>query len=444
MGNLASGESRRPCISYWGSECKAETREPPQCGEISSHRLPATSMDTSAISPRFLAVDFYCGAGGTTRGLLDAGGYVICGIDKDESNRVTYQRNNRNDTLDQGESRFLGFDMFPNSEDYWQGQQHKVWEELRTLIPSYRNLAPGAPLMFVICAPCQSFTRFIERRMTVQRAQGRDRDLNLLTQTIDFIAEFKPEMVISENVTSIKTGPYKHIWSHFQNRLRSLGYAVGEGSVCASRFGVPQFRRRSVLLAIRNRDSHERALDPPVPNCDPDASTVSVMEAIGQLPPLQAGGRSNDVANHVCRNLSELNRRRLMSVKPGEPNWGLSETPFGDLSLACHRRLAAKGKRGFGDVYTRMDPCRPSPTLTTRFHSISNGRFGHFDEYQVRALSLREGARLQTFRDDYEFYEEGMDAIARMIGNAVPPKLSTFMAKWILNYWRDCGDRSRE
>ena len=137
--------------------------------------------------------------------------------------------------------------------------------------------------------------------------------------------------------------------------------------------------------------------------------------------------------------LTEVNRWRLMSVKPGEPNFGFAESEFGDLSLPCHRRLTAKGKPGFGDVYTRMHPNRPAPTITTRFHSISNGRYGHYDDSQIRGLSLREGAALQSFGDDYEFCGSGMDSIAKMIGNAVPPKLSAFMANWILGLWKEAG-----
>ena len=394
-------------------------------------------MSESPKLPELLAVDFYCGAGGTTRGLLDAGGYVICGIDKDESNRVTYQSNNRNTTLDECEPKFLALDMFPNTPDHPEGQQQLVWAELRELLPRYRAVAPDVPLLFVICAPCQSFTRFIQRRMTVTRTESRDRDLNLLSQTINFIKEFQPDMVISENVPSIKTGRYRHVWSDFEKELRKLSYAVGEDQVCASRFGVPQNRRRSVLLAIRDESGYQLALDLPVPTGDPDAPRLSVREAIEHFPVLESGGRANDVSNHVCLNLSEVNRHRLMSVKPGEPNRGFSDSPFGDISLPCHNRLAAKGKKGFGDVYTRMHPDRAAPTLTTRFNSISNGRFGHYDNAQVRGLSLREGATLQSFHDEYTFHGESMDSIARMIGNAVPPKLTAYMAKWLLSLWRD-------
>ena len=389
--------------------------------------------------PSFLAVDFYCGAGGTTRGLLDAGGYVICGIDKEESNRLTYQRNNRNYTLDEGEPRFLALDMFPSCPDYPKGQQHEVWTELRKLIPYYRARLPGVPLLFVICAPCQSFTRFVQRKMTTERIQSRARELNLLSQTVGFIAEFQPEMIISENVARIRTGQFRHIWSDFEDDLRDLEYAVGENQVCASRFGVPQHRRRSVLLAIQKEKGCEQTLDLPVPDRDPNAQILSAREAIGYLPPLEAGERSKDIPNHVCQNLTEINRHRLMSVKPGEPNLGFSKTPYGDLSLPCHRRHADKGGSGFSDVYTRIHPDRPSPTLTTKFLNISNGRFGHYDEKQIRALSLREGASLQSFEANYEFYGDSMGDIARMIGNAVPPELSAYMAKWALGLWRDLG-----
>ena len=87
---------------------------------------------------------------------------------------------------------------------------------------------------------------------------------------------------------------------------------------------------------------------------------------------------------------------------------------------------------------------RTAPTLTTRFHSVSNGRFGHYDEGQVRGLSLREGAALQSFRDDYEFFGESMEAIARMIGNAVPPRLSQYMAEWLLGQWHEFGNAPAE
>lgn len=388
-------------------------------------------------NPKFLAVDFYCGAGGTTRGLLDAGGYVIAGIDKDEACRATYVRNNANGTLDGNAPVFLALDMFPYSPDYPDGQQDEIKDRLRELISMYRRASPDAPLLFAICAPCQSFTKFVQQRMTPERALGRERDQNLLAQTIGFVEEFKPELIISENVASIKRGQYRHIWDDFQGQLRRLGYAVGSENVCASRFGVPQYRRRSVMMAMLTQSDAGSALDLQMPQ-ENTSALMTAADAIGHLPALSAGEVDDGVPNHRCRNVTELNQKRLMSVNPGQPNFGFADGPFGDVSLPCHRRLVAKGKRGFGDVYTRIHPGRPSPTITTRFHSISNGRFGHYE--QVRGLSLREGAALQSFEDDYIFYGNNMDAIGRMIGNAVPPKLSAAMADWLLGLWADVGN----
>ena len=392
-----------------------------------------------ASTPKFLAVDFYCGAGGTTRGLLDAGGYVIAGIDKDESCRKTYEYNNTNSTLDRAAAKFLGLDMFPVAEAHPDGQQAQVWEELNGLIPRYRQMAPSVPLMFAICAPCQSFTRFVQRNLSTGRREGRDRDQGLLTQTLAFIKEFQPEMVLSENVVSIKKGPYRDIWINFQNELWALGYAIGDGDVCASHFGIAQRRRRSILMAVKDGVAGWRV---PVPKHDPNESQRSVREVVGHLPPLQAGETDPTVNGHTCRGLSETNRQRLMSVRPGESNKGLCNSPYGDLSLPCHRRLNEKEEPGFSDVYTRMAPDRPAPTITTRFHSISNGRFGHYDAEQVRGLSLREGALIQSFEENYEFFANGMDKVAIMVGNAVPPKLSAYMARWLYEQWLDKKERT--
>ena len=396
-----------------------------------------TLMDFEDQQPKFFAVDFYCGAGGTTRGMIDAGGYVIAGIDKDESCLQTFVRNNSNIFMDREPPQFLALDMFEASDDYPQGQQHEVWEQLRRLIPQFRDTFPDLPLMFAICAPCQSFTKFVQRNMTDERSETRMRDQNLLSQTLDFVDEFNPELVMSENVASISTGRLSHVWHEFRDSLELLGYDVDDRQVCASNFGIPQRRRRSILAAIKRQNHRQQNDRFQIPERDIDARLQTVQQAIGHLPPLDPGETSTDVPNHLCRNLTELNRKRLMVLQPGEPNFNLANSDFGDLSLDCHRRLEAKGKRGFGDVYTRMRPDRPSPTITTRFHSVSNGRFGHYAPQQVRAISLREGAALQSFSDDYQFYGTGMDPIARMIGNAVPPVLAKFMSQWAVTKWQE-------
>ncbi len=391
--------------------------------------------------PRFLAVDFFCGAGGTTRGLIDAGGYVIAGIDKDERCAETYSENNPNSSIDHCCARFLEYDIFPRTDEYPEGEQQELMEKLGELIPRYRERAPNAPLLFAICAPCQPFTKLSKKTLSEERREGRARDRNLLNEAAAFVERFEPELILSENVAGIKDLRYGGIWDTFKQRLEALGYVTGSKVVCTSKFGVPQFRKRSILIAVR-RDlvKSERAADLMlnellVPERDPNASLMSAMEAIAHFPRINAGETHSSVPNHRARTLSELNLKRIAAAKPGESNVYLENTEHGDLSLACHRKVNSKlNTRCFTDVYTRMHPGRPSPTITTKCHSISNGRYGHFDTSQQRGISLREAAALQSFPDDYVFYPtDRIEPVARMIGNAVPPKLAQYFASYLVN-----------
>lgn len=402
---------------------------------MTDHKTPHSAM------PRFIALDFFCGAGGTTRGLIDAGGYVIAGIDKDTRCEKTYVNNNTNKTLDMRPVRYLHRDVFPATDVYPAGEQDMLMTEVEKLLNDYKRIAKDVPVFFAVCAPCQPFTRLSRKELSDDRKAGRERDSNLLREATKFVARFKPEMVLSENVAGIKDPRYGGVWDEFRLTLEELGYATGTKVVCTSKFGIPQFRKRSILIAVR-RDMvrPERFADVLntellVPESDPDAKTVSVAEAISHLPPIEAGKSHAIIPNHRARALSDLNLRRIASAKPGQPNSYMESTVHGDLSLTCHRKVNSRLKtRCFTDVYTRMHPTRPSPTITTKCHSISNGRFGHFDTAQNRGISLREAAILQSFRDDYVFYPtEGIDPIARMIGNAVPPKLAEFFAGYAVN-----------
>ena len=138
--------------------------------------------------PKFLAVDFFCGAGGTARGLIDAGGYLIAGIDKDPRCEKTFVDNNVNIYLDHGDPRYLKLDIFPKSKDYPGGRQRDLIEELDSLIGHYRERCPGLPLLFAICAPCQPFTRLSRKELTPERKAGRKRDSNLLGEALKFRA----------------------------------------------------------------------------------------------------------------------------------------------------------------------------------------------------------------------------------------------------------------
>ena len=394
--------------------------------------LPKRTRRGRRRKPKFLAVDFYCGAGGTTRGLIDAGGFVIAGLDKQESCRRTYVANNGNVFGDRSYPEFLAVDLFPATEKHPAGEQADALSQLQALIEKHSSQYPDIPLMFTICAPCQPFTKLSKAELRKERTAARLRDQSLLAHTCRFIEEFSPDIVLSENVAGITDPRYGGIWEDFETRLRLLDYRVSSVRVCASHFGIAQFRRRFIMGAIlsRNVSSTEFKL----PTQDDTASTLTVGEALDGLPPLEPGGRDPNIPNHVARNLSPLNRNRISYATPGAPNSYLTSTPDGDLSLACHRRVNKKLEVScFTDVYTRMSPDRPSPTITTRCASITNGRFGHPDIAQFRAISMREAARLQSFPDDYVFFPvDQLEPIAKMIGNAVPPRMASFYAGSLL------------
>lgn len=389
--------------------------------------------------PRFFAVDFFCGAGGTTRGLIEAGGYVIAGVDKDQRCEETFVTNNHNQTWDRKPPAFLNRDIFPRTPEYLQGEKMELTVQLDDLISIHRKQARHIPLLFAICAPCQPFTKLSRKELSEERKTGREKDRNLLREAASFVARYQPELVLSENVAGIKDPKYGGIWDRFRKRLESLGYATGSKVVCTSRFGIPQFRKRSILIAVRREfvrsDRFTDLLQSEllVPEADANQPIRTVKDAIDHLPRIKAGQSHRTIPNHRARTLSELNLKRIAAAKPGQGNAYMLSTAHGDLGLDCHRKVNARlGTRCFTDVYTRMRPDRPSPTITTKCHSISNGRFGHYDTSQARGISLREAAALQSFPDDYIFFPtDQIEPVARMIGNAVPPKLASFFASYL-------------
>lgn len=411
------------------------------------------SRDGQARRARFLAVDFFCGAGGTTRGLIDAGGYVIAGIDKDAGCEATYRDpgNNPNVALDREPPRFLHRDVFARSDRHPGGEQDELMTDLGELIERGRSRAPRTPLLFAVCAPCQPFTKLSRKEMSEARRVKRAQDAGLLKEACRFIERFKPEMVFCENVARIDGPRYGGVWDEFRTDLERMDYATGSKVVCASRFGIPQYRKRTILLGV-TRPSVRRTrfadlLDAElfVPDADPGAAVVSVAQAIGHLAPLRAGEEHPETPNHKARALSDINHRRLAAARPGESNAYMAATEHGDLTLDCHRRVNRKlRRRCFTDVYTRMKPDEPSPTITTRCVSVSNGRFGHYDVSQVRAITVREAAVLQSFPEGYRFHTgTRTEAAARMVGNAVPPKLARFFAAYLADSLDPASPRVR-
>lgn len=323
------------------------------------------------------AIDLFCGAGGLTRGLRRAGWEVVAGIDLDEAVSATYQRNNPG-------TKFLHADLRSVTSNDLLPISHEV---------------PRQELLLAGCAPCQPFSK--------QRSRGKlwkGSDATLLVQFARLVRVLKPKVVLMENVPGVAAVKGFSSFRRFLNTLRDCGYECDHRVFNARDFGVPQHRRRYVLLAAR-----EAAAVLPSPIGDPDSEGGTVRTTIASYPAIAAGESDPSVPNHCAARLSALNLERIRATPA---DGGTRRAWPGHLMLDCHRRTF-----GFSDVYGRMWWDRVAPTLTSRCNSLSNGRFGH--PQQDRAISLREAAALQTFPDEYEFWG-AKNRIASWIGNAVP------------------------
>jgi DNA (cytosine-5)-methyltransferase 1 len=339
------------------------------------------------------AVDIFCGAGGLTRGLLDAGIDVVAGLDRDECCRVTYEHNNPGVRFIQADIREIG---------------------LKDLCVKCR-LRRFDDVLFAGCAPCQPFS-------SQRKGNGERHDATLLCEFGRLVEAAQPGYVLIENVPGIAKVHGFSTFRRFLAMLDANGYRYVYDVLDAKHYGVPQNRRRLVLLAAREQ---EPSL--PQPGYGSRRPVRTVRQAIYHFPPIAAGECHARVPNHVAASITELNLERL----------GLTPHNGGDrrswpkrLRLECH-----KGNyKGHTDVYGRMSWDSPSPALTGRCHSISNGRYGHPE--QDRAISLREAAAIQTFPDGYVFFGTNKH-IAKQIGNAVPVRLAEQIGKHVLNI---CGN----
>lgn len=379
---------------------------------------------------RIVAIDFFCGAGGMTNGLIAAGMTVLGGVDNEPACEKTYVQNRNRDGTS---PEYICMDIFPRRADYPSGQQEEIAATIRRLVREHkrRHQIRKVHLVFAICAPCQPFTRITKIEMSGPRQFKRQNDKNLLLTTVGLIREFRPVGLICENVEGISKGD-ESVLDVFKRRLKRIGYGFDAKVVNAANFGVPQNRKRTIGIGF------DRAVvGTKIEVLEKNASLkrfVTVREAIGHLPPLAAGEACPDIPNHKARDLSDLNLKRISCAPPGSSNRYLLETPYGDLSLDCHRRLKQRsGEATFSDTYTRMSGDDLAPTITTKCMSITNGRFGHFDTAQNRAITPREAALLQTFPVGYVFHPaESIDFAATLIGNAVPPRLAKFFGRYVV------------
>ena len=344
-------------------------------------------------------VDLFCGAGGLTHGLSRAGINVRVGVDFEEACRYPYEVNNDG-------VRFHRVDvarLSACSVEQW-----------------FKN---AAVRVLAGCAPCQPFSTYALRYQKNERVES-DHRWSLLDHFARLVRELLPDIVTMENVPTVR----RHsVFRNFESTLRALGYSVWVDVVDCARYGLPQRRNRTVLLA---------SLHGPICLLEPSGDKPhTVSDAIKGLPALKHGKADRSDRLHAASRLSDLNYLRIHHSKPGG-TW--RDWPQ-ELVADCHRRRTGKS---YAAVYGRMRYDEPAPTLTTQFFGFGSGRFGH--PTQARGISLREGALLQGFPRDYSFVPEGepiqFKRLGRMIGNAVPVDLGLAIGRSIVEHVKHCID----
>ena len=338
------------------------------------------------------AIDIFCGIGGLTHGMQKAGIDVIAGVDSDASCKYAYEANN--------DAEFIGCDIRKCSSDGLNSRY-----------------ATQATKVLVGCAPCQTFSKHTQKNKT----RCSDEKWTLLHEFSRLIEGISPDVVSMENVPELQKFD---VFKTFVSTLAKLGYIVSSTVVRCERYGIPQTRRRLVVLASKRG---ELALIPETHTAPEDFKTVA--DVIAQMPPLEAGDICHSDGMHRASILSELNVRRIRQSLPGGTwrDWDESLLP------TCFRKESGMS---YPAVYGRLRWDRPATTMTTQFYSYGTGRFGHPE--QDRALSLREGGMLQTFPKKYRFVKPGdkvsVKQIGRHIGNAVPVRLGEVIGKSIMKH----------
>ncbi|HWW58833.1 MAG TPA: DNA cytosine methyltransferase [Sphingopyxis sp.] len=330
------------------------------------------------------AVDLFCGSGGVTLGLKAKQWKVLAAVDFDPIAAATYRENHP-------EVEFVEADI----------------REKDTIRRLKRAIGGETVDLLVICAPCQPFS-------SQNRKRGSDPREQLLIHSLAAVKIIKPKLIFFENVPGLVGPSYRAVVEELRNGLNVLGYAVTDPLLKdAAAYGVPQRRKRCIMVAARGAAALERFL-----STNLTCAQKTVADAIGKLPALGNGQADPKDKLHRARSHSEIALRRLAAIPK---NGGSRKSLPPELELACHR-----GQSGFPDVYGRMKWEAVAPTLTTGCTDITRGRFAH--PFYDRAITLREAARLQTFPDNYVFFGNSSQ-ISTQIGNAVPPDMISTLTK---------------
>lgn len=337
------------------------------------------------------AIDLFCGCGGITQGLKNAGFKVLAGVEFNPAPAAVYQVNHPEVRLFQEDITKLG------TEDVISacGNQHI-------------HLLAG-------CPPCQGFSTIRRKNKSEIISDPR----NMLAQDyLRYVKAFMPDTILFENVPGIENYP---IFVRVRIVLSSLGYKLDCHIVDFARYGVPQRRKRFVMIGSRvGKIQLGQGSD----------KIVTVKDTIGSL---ESPEETSDYAHTIYAH----NTPRILDMIRHVPHDGGSRADLPEkYVLNCHKKEGI----GFKDVYGRLRWDSVSSTITGGCLNPSKGRFLHPE--QDRALTVREAAMLQTFPPDYIFPKEiSKTELGLMIGNAVPPRFAQNVGKIIIDALRKQKDQ---
>lgn len=338
-------------------------------------------QQSATVTDEFTAVDLFAGAGGSSRGLRDAGFRVVGALENDEDAAATLAANHP--------------DVLVTVADITSVCPARFRQDLA--------LDRGELTLLTACPPCQGFSSLGPR-------DSRDERNDLIAQVWRFADELRPAAVLVENVPGLARDPR---WGQLRATVIEHGYSFGSWTVNATDFGVPQRRRRLIGIAV-----HHPGL------VFPDA-LVDLLPTSFKLAPPHASdviARAGDIAAtadplHRARVPTPRVLERIRQIPVGGDHFDLAD----EFQLDCHKRLKLAGRTASTGPYSRIPLEGPAPTMTTRCTTAACGRFVHPTEH--RAISLREAALLQTFPASYQFCGNH-ESMERQIGNAVPVRLA--------------------
>jgi DNA (cytosine-5)-methyltransferase 1 len=327
------------------------------------------------------AIDLFCGAGGLTQGLRKSGFRVLAAVDNAPLAVKAYELNH------------------PGTEVLTGDICHLSPLQIAAKV----GLKPGELDLLAGCPPCQGFSSLRTRR----RSPSVNDPRNVLVGQFGRFAEaLRPRALLMENVPGLAKDIRLRL---LLSRLRQLDYRLTYGVLDASEYGVPQRRRRFVLIGLRGRR---------IGFAEPAKRRRTVRGAIARL-------KSPALSDDPLHNHGEVRSGKVQKRIREIPAEG-SLRAMGDAhQLPCHKRT-----NGFFDIYARMVWKEPAPTITGGCINPSKGRFLHPEQH--RAITLREAALLQSFPPQYKFpLDEGKYRAAELIGNALPPRFVARQAKEI-------------